>query len=71
VRKLALVGRAGLHKMTGRADPANNLINPERLKHILLTGDGSLANLSEVRLQLGVQWVRGALAYRHPERVTR
>jgi uncharacterized protein YukE len=42
VRKLALLGRVGLHKVTGRADAAENLISPTRLKHIL-TGDGSLA----------------------------
>lgn len=42
VRKLRMHGRVGWDRMRGRYDAADNLISPERLKHVL-TGDGKFS----------------------------
>jgi uncharacterized protein YukE len=55
MRKLRMHGRVGLDKLFGRFDAAENLISPERLKHIL-TGDGKFSKWWEGKPGGGHLW---------------
>lgn len=55
MRKLRMHGRVGLDKLFGRFDAVENLISPERLKHIL-TGDGKFSKWWEGKPGGGHLW---------------